>query len=286
MSAGRASGAGARDDRRVPRLVLPARAAREPDGDERPDAEVDRRPDQEERHVEVGRLPAQQRIVGGRRRWPTGRDRAGRGAIGRKSSAITGSVATAFSAIRRTTIPQPPCVAYWISTKKRRRAPGSGRTGTTRATRRELLRVAARRAERESDDARRRPTPTPIDRQAVPRVPGRDRGLLGVERDAARGSRAAHSQRLSRSTRRAPAASSSCRRRRRVEPGIPRFDRDEEGVVGHALEDARSGRADGGAWAAGSAPSMPKTAPSAPTRTAQLEGDRNEGRPGEVAACR
>jgi hypothetical protein len=33
------------------------------DGDERPGSEVDRRPDQEERHVEEGRLPPKQRIL-------------------------------------------------------------------------------------------------------------------------------------------------------------------------------------------------------------------------------
>jgi hypothetical protein len=47
----------------IPRRVLTARAAVIEDGDEGPDSEEKRRPDQEERHVEVRRLPAQQRIV-------------------------------------------------------------------------------------------------------------------------------------------------------------------------------------------------------------------------------
>ena len=47
----------------IPGHVLPARAAVVEEGDEGPDAEVERRPDQEERHVEVRRLPAKQRIV-------------------------------------------------------------------------------------------------------------------------------------------------------------------------------------------------------------------------------
>ena len=53
-------------DRVIARRVLTARAAVVEDGDEGPDAEEERRPDQEERHVEVWRLPAKQRIVLGR----------------------------------------------------------------------------------------------------------------------------------------------------------------------------------------------------------------------------
>ena len=47
----------------IPRHVLTARAAVVQEGDEGPDSEEERRPDQKERHVEVWRLPAKQRIV-------------------------------------------------------------------------------------------------------------------------------------------------------------------------------------------------------------------------------
>ena len=50
----------------IARDVLTARAAVVEEGDEGPDEEVERRPDQEERYVEVWRLPAKQRIVLGR----------------------------------------------------------------------------------------------------------------------------------------------------------------------------------------------------------------------------
>jgi hypothetical protein len=67
MRAGPASGAGGPTPR-DPRRVLAARAEVIEDGDQGPDPEIERRPDQEERHVEERRLPPKQRIVLGRPR--------------------------------------------------------------------------------------------------------------------------------------------------------------------------------------------------------------------------
>ena len=73
--------------------------------------------------------------------------------------------------------------------------------------------------------------------KAVPRVPGRNRGLLGPQRHAIAVGCHSGLQKLD----------ASCAQRlqqlpggRRIEPGIPRLDRDEEGVVSHALEDLGS----------------------------------------------
>ena len=72
---------------------------------------------------------------------------------------------------------------------------------------------------------------------------------------------------------------------RRIEPGIPRFDRDEEGVVGHPLEDLGLEER----MVVHGEPVQAEHAEDGAERgeeDAQLERDRNEGGPGENTACR
>ena len=121
----------------IPRHVLTARAAVVEEGDEGPDAEVERRPDQEERHVEERLLPAQQRIVLGR-----ARDRPRVEIVQAEEQRDEESRHHGERCEDRLADPpqhDPPSSlgARTGSARRRaRRGPGSERTGTTRATRR------------------------------------------------------------------------------------------------------------------------------------------------------
>ena len=123
--------------RGIPRRVLTARAAVVEEGDEGPDSEVERRPDQEERHVEVWRLPAKQRIVLGRVGVRTiRRDRAGRGAPGGRGPPSRGASRRSSPRSVAARSPILPGPRTGSARRRARRGPGSERTGTTRATRR------------------------------------------------------------------------------------------------------------------------------------------------------
>ena len=261
----------------IPRHVLTARAAVVEDGDEGPDPEVERRPDQEERHVEVWRLPAKQRIL---RRLPRRgtirRDRAGRAAPAGTGPPSREAWQKIVSPIRRSTIPHPPWAAYWISTKKSApRARLKKNRNDTSHEKKNCLGFAAPRIAQATTPSRAQTAA--MTGMRFHEVPRRDRGLLGPQRYAIVFGDHSGLQELDAS------CAQGLQQRpggRRIEPGIPRFDRDEEGVVGRPLEDlgleermvvhrepVQAEHAEDGAERA--------------EEDCDLEGDRNEGRPGE-----
>ena len=79
----------------------------------------------------------------------------------------------------------------------------------------------------------------------------------------------------------APRAGAAARRRRRVERGSQDSIEMKKRVVARALEARASRTAGGSSVGSWLSANMPNTAPSAPPSTAELEGDRDEGRPAE-----
>ena len=263
--------------RGIPRRVLTARAAVVEEGDEGPDAEVERRPDQEERHVEVWRLPAKQRIVlgcaGDGPRVEIAQAEEQREEEGRHHGE------RCEDRLPDPSQHDPPSsLGRVLDQHEEERAEGQAQKEQERHEPREeeLLRIrrpqnrAGHRAQQGADGAN--------DRNAVPRVPRRDRGLLGPQRHAIAFGDHSGLQELD----------ASCAQRlqqlpggRRIEPGIPRFDRDEEGVVGHPLEDLGSEER----MVVHREPVQAEHAEDGAERgeeDAHLERDRNEGGPGEV----
>ena len=124
---------------RVARPILAGRHSRQQPGQQRPERQVDGRPDVEKSRVEPDRL-ARQRGVGGDAATGRPRDRAGSGSArsGRNRSASQGSGRVRFSSSRRTTTDQTAPVRCWsISQASARRSCWSRttrRSGRRRAT--------------------------------------------------------------------------------------------------------------------------------------------------------
>ena len=236
------------DTRGIPRDVLTARAAVVEDRDEGPDAEVEGGPDQEERLIEVWRLPANERIVLGdpgmgpfveivqaeEHRQGERRHHGNRG----EDRLADPSQHNPPSSLRRE-----------LDQHEKERAEGQAQKEQERHEPREEELLRIRGPQNRAGHRPQQGDAGADDRKAVPRVPRRDRDLLGPQRDAIAVVDHSGLQQLD----------ASCAQRfqqlsggRRLEPGIPRFDRDEEGVVGRPLEDRGAGRADGGASGAGS----------------------------------
>ena len=92
-------------------------------------------------------------------------------------------MAKIVSPIRRSTIPHPPWAAYWISTKKSApRARLRKNRNDTSHEKKNCFGFAGPRIAQAT--APSRATDGANDRKAVPRVPRRDRGLLGPQRYA------------------------------------------------------------------------------------------------------
>ncbi len=167
----------------IPRRVLTKRAAVVEKGDEGPNPEVDRRTDQEERDVEVWRLPAKQRIVLGCA-----------GGCPRVEIAQTEEHREGKSRHHRNRcedrLPDPSqhdppsSLGRVLDQHEKEPAEGQAQKEQERHEPREeeLLRIprpqnrAGHRPQQGADSAN--------DRHAVPRVPRRDRGLPGPERYA------------------------------------------------------------------------------------------------------
>ena len=190
----------------IPRHVLTARAAVVEEGDEGPASEVERRPDQEERHVEVWRLPAKQRIVlGCARGRSTSRDRAGRGATGGRGPPSPGASRRSSPRSVAARSPILPGSRTGSARRRARRGPGSERTGTTRATR--------RRTASDSPPPESRRPPRPAGRTTAPmtgmRFHGCPGGIVACSGRSATRSRSGIIQDSRSSTLRAPRDSSS-----------------------------------------------------------------------------
>ena len=166
----------------IPRRVLTARAAVVDDGDEGPDDEEERRPDQEERHVEVWRLPAKQRVVLGgvgvgplveivqaeHHRQEEDRHHGNRGE----------------DRLPDPSQHDPPAsLGRVLDQHEKERAEGQAQKEQERHEPREEELLRIRRPQNRAGHRPQQGEDAGNERNAVPRVPRRDRDLLGPQRD-------------------------------------------------------------------------------------------------------
>ena len=227
----------------IPRHVLTARAAEVEEGDEGPDSEVEHRPDQEERHVEVRRLPVQQRIV-----------------LSHPGDGPRVQIAQAEQHRQEESrhhrnhcedrLPDPPhhdppsSLGRVLDQHEKERAEGQAQKEQERHEPREEELLRIRHPQNRAGHHPQQGGDGGNDRNPIPRVPRRDRGLahhgfsegglLGPQRYVV--SFGGHSGLQELDASRAQGLQ-QLPGGRRIEPGIPRFDRNEEGVVGHPFED-------------------------------------------------
>ena len=167
----------------IPRHVLTARAAVVEEGDEGPDSEVERRPDQEERHVEVWRLPAKQRIMlscpGDGPQVKIVQAEQHRQEEGRHHGKRC-----------EDRLPNPPqhdspsSLGRVLDQHEEESAEGQAQKEQQRHEPREEELLRIRRPQNRAGHRAQQGAGRANDRNAVPRVPRRDRGLLGPQRYA------------------------------------------------------------------------------------------------------
>src|SRR6185295_9944359 len=192
-----------------------------------------------------------------------------------KSSANSGTVAAAFSATRRTTIPQLPAIAVWISTKNRQPS------AIVRKKRQATSQAASVRWLPRPETARSAPPTT------ARKAPSAGSFALawpaGIRSSPPSWAVSCVTRSSSRRQPLEPGGSGlpqQLRRRAHVEARVARLDRDEEAVVARALE---AGRIEHGVVVARQLVEREDAEHRAdrPAEHGQLEGDGDVGRPGE-----